>query len=62
MTRVYTAGQVLDALTAEGHHPVDVRAVFDSLTRAGLELAQPDDGTVITGGELQVLREQLEAR
>ncbi|WP_190824721.1 hypothetical protein [Saccharopolyspora pogona] len=57
--RPVTAEQAVTTLTAEGHDRADVVAAIDSLIVAGLELPQPDEGTVISDAEMQVLRDQL---
>ena len=57
----FTAEQAVEILTAEGYAKDDVVAVIDSLIDAGLDLPQPDEGTVISNGEMQVLREQLQS-
>lgn len=54
-----TAEDAINTLVSEGHDRDDAVAAFDSLIDAGLELAQPDDGCVITPEELDVLRDQL---
>lgn len=54
-----TADDALIALVNEGYDRADVVAVIDSLINAGLELDQPDDATMLTAGELDLVRTQL---
>jgi prevent-host-death family protein len=58
-TVTITADAAVTALVSEGHDRADVVAAIDSLINAGLDLEQPDDGTILSYGELDVLREQL---
>jgi hypothetical protein len=53
------AQAAIDALVTEGHPRDDVQAAFDSMVDAGFQLDQPDEGYVLTPGEVDVLREQL---
>jgi hypothetical protein len=55
----YTADQAVAILTGEGFDIADVNAAFDSMVDAGFELAQPDDGYILTAVEVDVLRDQL---
>ena len=57
-----TVEQAIDRLTAQGHAEADVVAVVDALIAAGLELEQPDDGTVLTEGEVELVRADLVQR
>jgi|GEM_PF-3751675 len=60
--RVYlTVEAAANQLVAEGYARDDVVAAIDSLIDAGLSLDQPDEGYVITGDELGVLRAQLDS-
>lgn len=54
-----TADDALITLVNEGYDRADVVAVIDSLINAGLELDQPDDATMLTAGELDLVRTQL---
>ena len=56
-----TADQAVAILIGEGYDRAVVLAAVDSLIVAGLDAEQPDDGTLLTAGELDVLREQLDA-
>ena len=55
----YTGVQAAALLVTEGFDRADVEAVIDSLINAGLELGQPDQGTLISNAEVGVLRDQL---
>jgi len=46
-------------LADEGYAVADVEAAIDSMIAAGLELDQPDEGLVLTGTEVDLLRDQL---
>ena len=56
---IVPAKVVADMLVGEGLNRADVLAVIDSLIDAGLELDQPDTGTVLSQPEVGVLRAQL---
>lgn len=55
----YTTEQAITILTREGHDRADVEAAFNSLVDAGFELDQPDEDYLLTGDEVDVLRDQL---
>lgn len=54
-----TAQDLHDQLVDEGHDPDQVTSVIDQCIAAGLELDQPDDGCVLSAGEVDVIRAQL---
>lgn len=58
----YTYDQAVDILVSEGHSVEDATTVADMIVDAGLDIQpQPDDGTVYSKDELDVMREQLAA-
>jgi len=59
MSAIYTYIQTLDVLLGEGHSVADIDATLTSMSEAGFELPQHDDGLLITSAELDVCREQL---
>ena len=62
VTATFTADDVTDILSDEGYPEADVIAAIDSLVDAGLSLIQPDDGWLLTGEELDMLRARPNSR
>ena len=54
-----TGQDAITMLADEGYAVADVEAAIDSMIAAGLELDQPDEGLVLTGTEVDLLRDQL---
>lgn len=62
--KTLTDAEFTDLLIAEGYDRDDAVSVIDQLIDAGLEIPadqQPEDGYVLTYGELSVARDQLDA-
>lgn len=55
----FTYQAATDLLVTEGYDRDDVTALLDSVINAGLELDQPDEGTLFSADELDTVREEL---
>jgi hypothetical protein len=55
-----TADHAATQLASEGYDPREIHAALNSLIDAGLEAEQPDHTVLITMGEVDLLRSQLD--
>ena len=58
---VVSMDEAVERLVAEGYDRADVEAVAGTLVESGFELAQPDEGYLLTAGDVDAIRAQIDS-